>query len=341
MPQKTLKQLAEYVGGKVQGNPETKISGVATLEEARKSEITFFANKKYEKQLLETNASAVIVDKFVSGIKADLIISDDPYYSFAQIVTLLYGYRKHENTGIDPQANISETAQIGENCNIHKFATVSDNVKIGKNCQIYPGVFIGDGTTLGDNCILYPNVCVYENVHIGNNVILGANATVGEDGFGFATHGSEHYKIPHIGSVIIEDDVEIGSGSGIERGTISNTVIGKGSKLGDLIAIGHGTKVGKGCLLVAQVGIAGSTTIGDYCIIGGQAGITGHIKVGNMVKIGAQSGVINDIPDGSVIIGAPAIEQKDGKRAYALIKYLPKMKQSIRKLEKKLKELTK
>lgn len=340
MPRKTLKQLAEHVGGELKGNPETGISGVATLEEAREGQITFLANKKYEKQLQQTRASAVIVDKPVPGIRTDLIISDDPYYDFARIVTLLYGHRKHKNTGIAPQSNVSETAQIGENCNVHKFATVSDDVKIGKNCQIYPGVFIGNGTIIGDNCIMYPNVCVYENVRIGNNVILGANATVGEDGFGFATHEGRHHKIPHVGSVIIEDDVEIGSGSGIERGTISDTVIGKGSKLGDLIAIGHGTKVGKNCLLVAQVGIAGSTTIGDYCVIGGQTGITGHIKVGDMVKMGAKSGVINDIPDGSVVIGAPAIEQKEGKRAYALIKYLPKMKQSIKKLEKKLKELT-
>jgi UDP-3-O-[3-hydroxymyristoyl] glucosamine N-acyltransferase len=341
MPSKTLKQLAEHVGGELKGNPETKISGVATLEEAGEGQITFLANKKYENQLQKTRASAVIVDKPIPGIQTNLIISDDPYYAFAQIVILLYGHRRHKNTGIDPQANISESAQIGENCNIHKFATVSENAKIGDNCQIYPNAYIGEDTVIGDNCIIYPNVCIYENVQIGNNVTLGANATVGEDGFGYATHAGKHHKIPHIGSVIIEDNVEIGSGCGIERGTISNTVIGEGSKIGDLIAIGHGTKIGKHCLLVAQVGIAGSTTLGDYCVIGGQTGITGHITVGNMVKMGAKSGVINDLPDGSVVIGAPAIDQKEGKRAYALIKYLPKMKQSIKKLEKKIKKLTK
>jgi UDP-3-O-[3-hydroxymyristoyl] glucosamine N-acyltransferase len=169
-------------------------------------------------------------------------------------------------------------------------------------------------------------------------VIIGGNAIVGEDGFGYSTHNGTHHKIPHIGSVIIEDDVEIGSGCGIERGTLSDTVIGKGSKLGDLIAIGHGTKIGEHCLLVAQVGIAGSSTLGHHCVVGGQAGIIGHIKIGNMVRIAAQAGVISDIPDGKTIIGAPAIDQSKAKRAYALIEYLPKMRQSIKKLEKNLKK---
>ena len=177
---------------------------------------------------------------------------------------------------------------------------------------------------------------IYDKCKVGNRVIIQANATIGEHGFGFATHEGEHHKIPHIGRTIIEDDVEIGAGSGIERGTLDDTIIGRGSKLGDLVAIGHGTKVGPYSLLVAQVGIAGSTTLGHHCVAGGQAGIVGHINIGNMVKIGAQAGVINDVPDGKVIVGAPAIDASKARRAYSLIETLPEMRQSIRQIEKKL-----
>ena len=336
MQVKTLGELAEYVGGKVCGDPKIKIRSAATLERAGEGDISFLANRKYANQLQTTKASAVVVAGQVKS-PAALLIADDPYYAFTQIVILLHGHRRHKKTGVSGKASIAKTAVLGRDCSIYDFVTISDNAKIGERCVLYPGVFVGPETEIGSDCILYPNAVIYDRCKIGDRVIIQANATVGEDGFGFATHKGEHHKIPHIGRVIIEDDVEIGSGCGIERGTLDDTVIGKGSKIGDLVAIGHGTKIGPYCLLVAQVGVAGSATLGHHCVAGGQAGIVGHIEIGNGVMIGAQAGVINDVPDGKIIVGSPAIDANKARRAYSLLEHLPEMRQSIRKLEKQQK----
>ena len=341
MVERTLAELAEHVGGEVRGDSSVMIKAAATLEEAGENEITFLANQKYEKMLKTTKAGAVIVDKQCDVDNVPLLIAENPYYAFTQIIILLYGHRKHKKVGVSSKSNISPTAKIGQNCDIHDFVTIDDDVVIGDNCIIYPGVFIGRGTTIGNSCILYPNVTVYDNSVIGERVIINANAIIGEDGFGFATYKGVHHKIPQVGRAVIEDDVEIGAGCGIERGTLGDTIIGKGSKLGDLVAIGHGARVGPHSLLVAQVGIAGSAQLGHHCVVGGQVGIVGHIKVGNAVQIGAQAGVINDIEDGKVVLGAPAIEASQARRAYSMIKSLPEIRQQIRKLEKKLAKLEK
>jgi UDP-3-O-[3-hydroxymyristoyl] glucosamine N-acyltransferase len=267
MPTKTLGELAQYVGGQVRGDPNIAISSAATLGRAGKGDISFLSNEKYEKQLLTTKASAVIVGKETVTASSPLLISEDPYYAFMQIMVLLHGHRKHKKVGISPRAVISDTAKVGAGCNIHEFVTIADGAKVGDGCVIYPCVYIGENTQIGNDCILYPNAVIYEGCKIGNRVIVNANATIGEDGFGFASHNGVHHKIPQIGSVVIEDDVEIGAGCGIERGTLNDTIIGQGTKIGDLVAIGHGTKVGPHCLLVAQVGIAGSTSLGHHCIV--------------------------------------------------------------------------
>ncbi len=340
MQTRTVGELAKHVGGKVCGNPNLPIKSASTLELAGETDISFLANRKYENLLQTTKAGAVVVGK-ETKTQATLLVADDPYYAFAQIVILLHGHRQHKKTGVSSKASIAKTASLGADCQIHDFVTVSDNAKIGNRCVLYPGVFIGAETEIGDDCILYPNVVVYDKCKVGDRVIIQANATVGEDGYGFATHKGEHHKIPHIGRTIIEDDVEIGSGCGIERGTLDDTVIGKGSKIGDLVAIGHGAKVGPYCLLVAQVGVAGSTTLGHHCVAGGQVGIAGHINIGNGVMIGAQAGVINDIDDAKVVVGSPAIDAGKAKRAYSLLEHLPEMRQSIRKIEKHLANLEK
>lgn len=339
MPTKTLGELAQYVGGQVRGDPNIVISAAATLGRAGKGDISFLSNEKYEKQLFTTKASAVIAGKDTVAAAVPLLIAEDPYYAFMQIMVLLHGHRKHKKIGISPKAVISDSAKVGSDCHIHEFATIADGAKVGSGCIIYPGVYIGENVQIGNDCLLYPNVVIYEGCRVGSRVIIHSNATVGEDGFGFASHNGVHYKIPQIGGVVIEDDVEIGSGCGIERGTLNDTIIGQGSKIGDLIAIGHGTKVGSHCLLVAQVGIAGSTTLGNHCIVGGQAGIVGHITIGNNVAIGAQAGVINSVADGKVILGAPAIDANQGKRAYGLIQYLPEMRQMLRTLQSQVKQL--
>ena len=337
MQTKTLGQLAEYVGGEIIGNPNIKIKAAATIGDAQKDDITFLSNAKYENQLQTTNAGAIVVAKKVQT-PAAMIIAKDPYYAFRQIVVLLHGQRQHKQTGISEKACIAKTAQIGKDCHVHPFVTISDDVKIGDRCVIYPSVFIGPNTTIGDDCILYPNAVIFEKCKIGNRVIIQANATVGEDGFGFATHNGQHYKIPHIGTVTIEDDVEIGSGCGIERGTLDETIIGQGTKIGDLVAIGHGTKVGAHSLLVAQVGIAGSTKLGHHCVAGGQVGIAGHLKIGNMVQMGAKTGVMNNVEDGKTILGLPAMEADHAKRVYAIFTQLPEMRKTLRNIERQLKK---
>ncbi len=341
MQTKTLGELAEYVGGRIIGDPNVKISSASTLGRAGEGDISFLANTKYAKQLQTTKASAVIVGEETTQASVPILIAKDPYYAFMQIMVLLHGHRKHKKTGICPHANISDNAKIGIDCHIQNFATIDDNAKIGNGCIIYHGAYIGQGTQIGNDCIIYPNATIYDGCKIGNRVIINANASIGQDGFGYATHNGIHHKIPQIGSVVIEDDVEIGACCGIERGTLGDTVIGQGTKMGDLVAVGHGTKIGNHCLIVAQVGIAGSTTIGHHCIIGGQVGIVGHINIGNNVVIAAQAGVINDVPDGKIIVGAPAIEANKAKRAYSLIEYLPDMRKSIRDIEKRLAGLEK
>lgn len=340
MQERTLGELAEYVGGQVRGDPNTKIETASTLGRAGEGDISFLANSKYEKQLQSTKASAVIVDKDTPNIQVPLLIVKDPYYAFMQIMVLLHGHRKHKKVGISPKAWISDRAKIGVDCHIHQFVTIEDGTKVGNGCIIYPGVFIGRDVQIGNDSILYPNVTIYDGCKIGNRVIINANSTIGEDGFGYASHEGVHHKIPQIGSVLIEDDVEIGACCGIERGTLGDTIIGQDSKLGDLVTIGHGTKIGPHCLLVAQVGVAGSTTLGHHCVVGGQVGIVGHITIGNNVTIAAQAGVINNISDNTVVLGAPAIEANQGKRAYSTIQYLPEMKQSIRDLQNQVRKIS-
>ena len=340
MQARTLSELAEYVGGRVVGDPNVLISSASTLGRAREGDISFLVNRKYQKQLRTTKASAVIVGKETTEAAVPLLIAEDPYYAFMQIMVLLHGHRKHKKVGISPRASISDTAKIGMDCHIHDFAVVADEAKIGDGCIVYPGAHIGQGVQIGNDSIIYPNVTIYDGCKIGNRVIINANSTIGEDGFGYASYKGVHHKIPQIGTVVVEDDVEIGACCGIERGTLGDTVIGQGSKLGDLVTIGHGTKVGAHSLLVAQVGIAGSTTLGHHCVVGGQVGIVGHINIGNNVTIAAQAGVVNNISDGQVVLGAPAIEASQGKRAYSMIQYLPEMRQSIRNLQSLIGQLT-
>jgi UDP-3-O-[3-hydroxymyristoyl] glucosamine N-acyltransferase len=339
MQKRTLGELAEYVGGRVCGDPNTVIKSASTLGRAGKGDISFLANVRYKNQLHKTKASAVIVGHETPDIQVPLLIAEDPYYAFMQIMVLIHGHRKHKKTGISPKAGIADSAKIGTGCDIHDFATIAEDAKIGNNCIIYPGAYIGEAVQIGDNCIVYPNVTIYDGSKIGNRVIINANSTIGEDGFGYASHNGVHHKVPQIGVVVLEDNVEIGTCCGIERGTLGDTVIGQGTKIGDLVTIGHGTKIGAHCLLVAQVGVAGSATLGHHCIVGGQVGIVGHINIGNRVMIGAQSGVINNVPDNTMLLGSPAIEASQGRRAYSLVQYLPEMRKAIKDLQQQIKQI--
>ena len=340
MSGKTLAELAEYVEGQVRGDANTVIKSASTLNRAGDGDISFLANIKYEKHLATTKASAVIVSKdTVTSTNVPLLICEDPYYAFMQIMVLLHGHRKHKKVGISPKAEISDTAKVGTDCHIHQYVTIDDNAKIGNGSMIYPGCYIGRDVEIGNDCILYSNVVIYDGCKLGKRVIVNANSVIGEDGFSYASHKGVHHKIPQIGSVVLEDDVEIGVCCGIERGTLGDTVIGQDSKIGDSVTIGHGSKIGSHCLLVSQIGVAGSTNLGHHCIVGGQVGIVGHVNIGNNVMIAAQSGVINNVGDNKIVLGTPAIDANVGRRAYSMIQYLPDMRQGIKELKEKVRQL--
>jgi UDP-3-O-[3-hydroxymyristoyl] glucosamine N-acyltransferase len=331
----TLDELAKRVGGQLRGDPDLRVTSASTLEEAVEGQITFLANPRYRRLLAKTRASAVFVAEAQPEPVAQIMTSD-PYFAFAQAVILLHGHRQHPAPGISPRSSIDPSAQLGEGTQAHDFATVSAGARVGARCVLYPNTFIGPGTVVGDDCILYPGAVIYDGCRVGNRVIIQANAIVGEDGFGFATHQGVHHKIPHIGKVILEDDVEIGAGSAIERGTLTDTVIGRGSKVGDLVAIGHGVRLGPGCLLVAQVGIAGSTSLGHHCVLAGQVGIAGHLRIGDLVAVGAKSGVNRNLGSGQRVFGYPAFAQREAAAAYAAFKFLPDYRRRLQEMEERL-----
>jgi UDP-3-O-[3-hydroxymyristoyl] glucosamine N-acyltransferase len=317
----TLAELAEKIGAEVAGDGSAQVSAAATLEEAGAGDVSFLANPKYEKLLETTRAGAVIVARGVNSGRLNLLKSADPYLSFARAVVALHGHRVHPHQGVHPRAYVEATATIGE-------GTV-----------VYPGVYVGPRARIGKDCILYPNVVVYDDSVLGDRVIVHAGAVIGYDGFGFATSHGVHHKIPQVGKCVIEDDVEIGANSAIQRGAIGSTVIGKGTKIDGLVAFGHGAKIGPHGLLVAQVGIAGSTTLGHHVTLGGQVGVVGHLKIGNQVTAAAQCGITNDVPDQTVLIGTPALPLQHGRRVQVLITKLPELLERIRELEHQVTEL--
>jgi len=344
---KTVGELAKYLVEKglrvnLVGDPGTVIRRVNTLEDAEPGDVTFLANRKYVRLIEETRATAIILHEAVSGPDRLIQIKvDDPYYAFCIIVELIHGHRKHPFTGIDSRAAIDPTAKIGKNAMIGPWVTVCGNVTIGDNVVIYPGCFIGPNCTLGNNVVLYPNVTIYDDAVIGNNVTIHAGTVIGEDGFGFATHGGVHHKIPQIGNVVIEDNVELGSNCAIDRASMGSTVIGAGTKFSNLIAIGHGTHVGPHCLLVAQVGVAGSTRLGHHVVLGGQVGVVGHITVGDNVTVGAKSGITNDVESGQTLLGQPALPIQETKRQVIMVSKLPELRDQLKLIQKRLDQVEK
>ncbi len=334
----TVKALAEHVGGIVEGDGDLLIRGASTLSEAGPDEISFLANPKYEKELQTTKAAVIVVNEKIPNYGRTVIRCKDPYYAFMQCVVLIHGHREHEKIGVSERASIDSSAQIGEGVDIHDFTVVSADVTIGDQTCIYSNCTIGPGTKIGKECIIYPNVTIYDGCSIGDRCIIHSGTVIGQDGFGFATHDGVHHKIPQIGGVVIEDDVEIGANCAIDRGTLGDTVIGKGTKMSNLIAIGHNTRIGAHCLLVAQVGIAGSVSVGNYCVFGGQVGVVGHIKIGDRVKIGAQSGVTNNLDDGQMVMGSPAWPMNEAKRSMMMMKSLPDIRKKLKDLDRSLRQ---
>lgn len=340
----SAQQIAAFLNGTVEGNPEVTVNSFSKIEEGKPGTLTFLANPKYEHYIYSTKASIVLVNNDFTPteqIPATLIRVENAYAALAILLNMVEQHKQKQQTGIDSSAFIAPSASVGENCYIGHFAYVGKNTTIGKNCRIYPQAYIGDDVTIGDNCIIYPHVTIYDGCVIGNNNILHAGSVIGSDGFGFAPEGDLYKKIPQLGNVVLEDDVEIGANTTIDRAVMDSTIIHKGVKLDNLVQIAHNVEVGENTVMAAQVGVAGSTKIGKHCMFGGQVGLAGHIKITDHVNFGAQSGVISDIKEPTTVLGAPAIQAKAFMRSSAIFNRLPDMYRTMGQLQREIAELKK
>lgn len=339
----SAKQIAEFIQGTVVGDENATVHTFAKIEEGIPGAISFLSNPKYTHYIYDTQASIVLVNNdFVpeKEVKATLIKVDNAYESLAKLLTL-YEMSKPKKTGIDPLAYIAASAKIGKEVYIAPFAYIGENAIIGDHTAIYPHATVCENAKVGNNSILYPNVTVYHDCKIGNNCILHAGCVIGADGFGFAPSPEGYEKIPQIGIVVIEDNVEIGANTCVDRSTMGATIIHKGVKLDNLIQIAHNVEVGSHTVMASQAGIAGSTKIGEWCMFGGQVGVAGHIKVGDHTNVGAQSGIAKTLKGYKAIMGSPAIDAKQFFKSSAAFKNLPEMYLSISQLQKEVKELKK
>ena len=337
----SAKQIAAFIQGEIIGDENATVHTFAKIEEGIPGAISFLSNPKYTPYIYETEASIVLVNKDFTPeqeVKATLIKVDNAYESLAKLLNL-YEMSKPKRTGIDPRAYVAETAKIGKDVYIAPFACIGDHAEVGDNTVIHPHATVGGGAKIGSNCILYANATVYHDCRVGNNCILHAGCVIGADGFGFAPTPQGYEKIPQIGIVILEDNVEVGANTCIDRATMGATVIHSGVKLDNLIQIAHNDEIGSHTVMAAQVGIAGSTKVGEWCMFGGQVGIAGHLKIGNQVNLGAQSGVPGNIKSGSQLIGTPPMELKQYFKASIAQKSLPEMQIELRNLRKEIEEL--
>ncbi len=338
----TVAQIAELLSAEIVGNPEAIVTNVCKIEEGFEGGLTFLANPKYTHYIYETKATAVIVNQdFVPEhpVAATLIKVPDSYLALAKLLEY-YRSMKNVKKGISDKACISPSAKIGHDVYIGEFASIGDHAVIADHARIYPHVCIGDNARIGQETVLYYGVKLYEDCIVGNNCIIHAGTVIGSDGFGFASHEGQYIKIPQIGNVVIEDNVEIGANTCIDRATMGSTVIRKDVKLDNLIQIAHNVEMGEGSACAAQVGISGSTKVGRHCIVAGQVGIAGHLVIGDRVTIGAQSGVTNSINGGQTVLGSPAIPYGDEKKLIIYRKKLPELYKQVDRIEKSQKNLT-
>ncbi len=337
--------IAGFLKGEIEGNPETIVSTIAKIEEGHEGALSFLANPRYEHYLYSTKSSIVLVNKnFIAAEKVTptLIRVDDAYEAFASLLRLVDQARPRKK-GIHPTAIIEPTSEIGSVEYIGAYAYIGENCNLGDGCSIYPHVYIGDNTKIGKNCTLNPGVKIYHDCIIGDNCVIHAGTVIGSDGFGFAPQSeSEFMKIPQLGNVVIEDNVEIGANVAIDRATMGSTIIRKGVKLDNLIQVGHNVEIGENTVIAAQTGIAGSAKVGKNCMFAGQVGIAGHLKIADGTLIGAQSGIHGDVKkENSMLLGYPAIDHRDFMRSSVVFKHLPDMSRKLSELEKQVEELKK
>lgn len=339
----TAKQIADFVGGRVEGDINASVHTFAKIEEGTEGAISFLSNPKYTHYLYDTKSSVVLINEDVKlerSVKATLIRVKDAYECIAKLLQL-YESSKPRKTGAHSLACISPKALIGKDCYIGPFVYIGDNVRIGDGCQIYPNSVIEDNVSLGDNCLIYANVSIYHDCKIGNNVTIHSGSVIGADGFGFAPNQDGYDKIPQIGIVKIEDNVEIGANSCVDRSTMGQTIIRKGVKIDNLVQVAHNVEIGENTVMSAQVGIAGSTKVGSWCMFGGQVGLAGHITVGDKTFLGAQSGVPGNIKGNEKLIGTPPMEPHKYFKSQAIFRKLPELYKQIAELQKQVDELKK
>lgn len=343
----TAAQIALLINARIEGNPEVAISDIAKIEEGRQGALSFIANPKYEHYLYETASSVIIVNESLQlekPVTATLLRVPDAYAAFA---TLLEKYNEfvsagNQKNGIEQPSFISESAQLGKDVYVGAFAYIGHKAVIGDKVKIFPGAYIADNTVIGNDSIIYPGVKIYHNCRVGQKVIIHSGAIIGADGFGFAPQADGSYKkVPQLGNVILEDHVEIGANTTIDRATIGSTIIRKGAKLDNLIQIAHNVEIGEGTVIAAQTGISGSTKIGKHCMIGGQVGIVGHIQIADGTKINAQSGLSKSIAQsGTAVTGSPAFEYRNALKSQAIFRNLPELLKKIQDLEERVNAIT-
>jgi UDP-3-O-[3-hydroxymyristoyl] glucosamine N-acyltransferase len=340
----TAHQIAAIISGTIEGNPQAAVTSFGKIEEAEAGQLAFLANPKYEEFLYSTNATIIIINdnqEIKEKLKATLIRVPDAYTAFATLLQTYEKLKAGQLTGIQEPSYVSKSAKMGEQVFIGAFTYIGENVKIGKNVKIYPHSFIGNNVTIGDNCILHPAVKIYHDCKLGSRITIHAGTVIGGDGFGFAPQNDGTYKkVPQIGNVEIEDDVEIGSNCSIDRATMGSTIIHAGAKLDNLIQIAHNVEIGNHTVIAAQTGVSGSTKIGNKVMIGGQVGIVGHITIADGSRINAQSGVSKSMKlPNSVVTGSPAYDYTSTLRSQAVFRTLPEMEKRIAELELLIKQL--
>lgn len=334
-----LDQLADIVGGRLCGDASIGISGVASLDTAGPEEITFLANDRLKSLLASSRAAAIVATPKLEGkIDKPLVVVDNPYLAFARLLTF-FRTQPFESQGIAAEAVIHPEAEVAAEVTVSPGCVVEAGARIGTKTTLHPNVVVYRNAVIGEGCTLHAGSIVREECRLGNRVILQPGAVVGADGFGYAADGEAYVKIPQVGRVIVEDDVEIGASATIDRGTLGDTRIGRGTKIDNLVQVGHNVQIGENCILVSQVGIAGSTKIGKHCTFGGQAGATGHVEIGDNVTIAGRGGVTNDVPSDSSLAGMPPMPHREWLRTTASLAYLPDLRREVSRLKHQLEEL--
>jgi UDP-3-O-[3-hydroxymyristoyl] glucosamine N-acyltransferase len=331
----TTAEIAKLLAGEVLGDANATLTGFAMIDKARPGDLTFAETEEYFAAAENSAATAIIAGKQFSSAHKTIIHVANPRVAFAKAVALFFPEPKFA-PGIHPSAVIAQTAQVDATAHIGPHCTIGERVKIGANCVLQSGNSIGDDSTLGDETNLFPTVTIYPRTQIGRRVRIHAGAVIGADGFGYVLDGGSHRKVPQIGNVVIGDDVEIGANTTVDRGALGATVIGKGSKIDNLVQIAHNVQIGEHCIIISQVGIAGSAKLGNYCVLAGQVGIAGHLKIGNQVTVGSKSGVMHNIPDGEQWLGIPAQPDRQAKRIMIALQRLPDLLKKVAEWEKKL-----